>query len=387
MAAEQLESELSGKPVFFPTLDVLRFIAVFAVVLTHGFDATIGNYGQPNYLLSDSGELTIFGYYVNRFFANLNIGVDLFFIISGFLITYLLIKEKDKTGKIDVVKFYLRRSLRIWPLYFLVLFVFIPLVIKLTEQPAYDHYLWHASFLTNYRIISTNNFEFPFSHLWSISVEEHFYLFWPLLLFVIPIRRLPILFSAVIFASILFRIYVLFFSEHTHINFFMNTLSRMDELSIGGLIAWLHFNKKIEFRVHSAIRIMVYMLMIFALAVQSRYEYFDTLSPVFRKYLGLLFMIFLFMDFMFNPKLQKRFSKQSILHYFGKISFGIYLFHNLLIVPIAMHIMPQISNHNRWEFALIYIASTFAIAALSYEFIEKRILRFKDRFAIIATLR
>lgn len=387
MSTEQLESKFSDKPVFFPTLDVLRFIAVFAVVLTHGFDSVIANYGQPKVLFNDLGQLSMFGIYVNRFFANLNIGVDLFFIISGFLITYLLIKEKDKSGKIDVVKFYLRRALRIWPLYFLVLFVFIPIVIKLLGLPKYEHYLWHASFLTNYRIISINDFEFPFSHFWSISVEEHFYLFWPLLLFIIPIRKLPILFSGVVFISILFRIYVLFFLDHTHINFTMNTLSRMDELSIGGLIAWFHFNRKIEFKIHFLIRIMVYILMIFFLAVQMRYEYLDTLSPVFRKYLGLSFMIFLFMDFMFNPKMQKRFSKPNLLHYLGKISFGVYLFHNILIVPISMHIMPKIPNHNRWEFAAIYIIASFAIASLSYEFIEKRILRFKERFAVIATRR
>ncbi|MCA6362320.1 MAG: acyltransferase [Bacteroidetes bacterium] len=377
------------KPVFFPTLDVLRFIAAFGVVIAHGFNGMTGGFGNPSWLIKSPDapqELNMAGMYAHRFATNLSIGVDLFFLISGFLITYLLIREKDKTGTINIPKFYIRRALRIWPLYFF-LILCAPLLLKWLDVAPYKGYLWQATFMSNFRVISENNFEFPFAHFWSISVEEHFYLFWPLLLFFVPVRKMPVAFAAVIFASFLYRLYAMIYIDLNYFHFYLNTFARMDEMAIGGWIGWLYFQKKIELRIPGFVRFMAYAGLIILLMLEHRFEYTNPIDPLFRKYIYIGFMLFVFADFLFNTKFAAKMQKPGLLHYLGKISFGMYMYHNMLIAPISMKIMPAIGSANKWVFASIYLSLTTLIAALSYELFEKRILKFKDKFAIIATRR
>jgi peptidoglycan/LPS O-acetylase OafA/YrhL len=377
------------KPVFFPTLDVLRFIAAFGVIIAHGFGAMTGGYGNPSWLIKSpeaTQDLNMAGMYAHRFATNLSIGVDLFFIISGFLITYLLIREKDKSGTINIPKFYIRRALRIWPLYFF-LILCAPFLLKWLDQPSYQGYVWQATFMSNFRVISVNDFEFPFAHFWSISVEEHFYLFWPVLLFFIPIRKMPVAFAAVIFASFLFRMYIMIYGERNYYHYYLNTFSRMDEMAIGGWIGWLYFQKKIELRIPGFVRLIAYTALIILLVLQHRFDYNNQIDPLFRKYIYIGFMLFVFADFLFNSRFAAKMQKPGVLHYLGKISFGLYMYHNMLIAPITMKLMPYIGSNNKWVFATIYLSLTILVSALSYELFEKRILKYKDKFAIIATRR
>lgn len=377
------------KPVFFPTLDVLRFIAAFGVVIAHGFGGMTDGYGNPSWLIKSPDtphDLNMAGMYAHQFTTNLSIGVDLFFIISGFLITYLLIREKDKTGTINIPKFYIRRALRIWPLYFF-LILCTPLLLKWLNLPPYQGYIWQSTFMSNFRIISINNFEFPFAHFWSISVEEHFYLFWPLLLFFVPVRKMPVAFAVVIFASFLYRMYVMLYVERNYFYYYLNTFSRMDEMAIGGWIGWLYFQKKIELRIPGFVRFMAYTALVIILVIGHRFEYTNPIDPLFRKYIYIVFMLFVFADFLFNARFAAKMQKTGVLHYLGKISFGLYMYHNMLIVPINFKIMPFIGSTNKWVFAVVYLSLTILISALSYELFEKRILKFKDKFAIIATRR
>ena len=113
---------MNNDRVHFHNLDIIRFVAAFAVVLGHGFEAWSDYYvkfRQTPEFYTDlfSGDFL----YVAQFFQNLGIGVEIFFFISGFLITYILLVEKEKLGRISIPKFLMRRSLRIWPLYFLLL--------------------------------------------------------------------------------------------------------------------------------------------------------------------------------------------------------------------------------------------------------------------------
>jgi peptidoglycan/LPS O-acetylase OafA/YrhL len=389
MSAEQLETKLSDKPVFFPTLDVLRFIAALGVVIAHGFGGMTGSYGNPSWLVESPDNLQGLnqaGFYAHRFATNLSAGVDLFFIISGFLITYLLIREKDKTGTINIPKFYLRRALRIWPLYFF-LILCTPLLLKWLQLVPYNGYLWQVTFMSNFRVISVNDFEFPFAHFWSISVEEHFYLIWPLILFFVPVKRLPIAFAAVISASFLYRFYAMIYIEQSYFHYYLNTFSRMDEMAIGGWIGWLYFRKKIEFKIPGFIRFIGYSALAIVLTLQHRFDYTNAIDPLFRKYIYIGFMLFVFSDFMFNSRFTSKMMKPGLYHYLGKISFGLYMYHNMLIVPITMKLMPWIGSTNRWVFALLYVSLTILVSALSYELFEKRILKFKDKFAVIATRR
>jgi len=121
----------------------------------------------------------------------------MFFVLSGFLITHLLLEERTTTGRISLTKFYARRALRIWPLYFGVLGVYV-FVLPLFDQGKFgsiyeaadnpgslsNHYylLAYPFFLQNYLVDKTEVQYWGIRVLWSLAVEEHFYLFWPLLL-------------------------------------------------------------------------------------------------------------------------------------------------------------------------------------------------------------
>ena len=96
---------IDSNKVFFPNLEGLRFFAFFVVFINHAF-ASLGYYNPSK----------TFVFVRTHFLLNGNLGVSFFFVLSGFLITYLLLKEKELTGKINIKNFYLRRVLRIWPL-------------------------------------------------------------------------------------------------------------------------------------------------------------------------------------------------------------------------------------------------------------------------------
>ena len=100
--------------------------------------------------------------------------VTIFFALSGFLITYLLLHEKDKTGTVHITKFYVRRALRIWPLYFL----FIILAVLASDKALDSNFLYYIFFSGNLALVLKATYPY-LAHYWSLGVEEQFYLFWP----------------------------------------------------------------------------------------------------------------------------------------------------------------------------------------------------------------
>ncbi len=167
---------MTDKP-YFPGLNGLRFIAAISVVLGH-IEQIKGWFGLPRA-----------GFSLDWAILNGDDAVTLFFALSGFLITYLLLGEQARTGTIHVRKFYARRILRIWPLYYLLVFIGFALMSLVPlegytglNSPRTTHALLaHLLFVPNV---------LPFfsiwiagiTHLWTIGVEEQFYILWPLLL-------------------------------------------------------------------------------------------------------------------------------------------------------------------------------------------------------------
>lgn len=223
------------KKVFFPNLDGLRFIAFFMVFLWHAFNDAFKKITIGNPFLSN-----IFNTY-----ANGKTGVSIFFVLSGFLITYLILQETKWYGKLDLGKFYLRRTLRIWPLYFLILiivFVFIPVIINLTglDWSKYDmNPLYYFTFLSNFdvlRIYHSGTLDFlPSTVTWSVAIEEQFYLVWPVLFILAKPKWYRYIFPLVILLSYVFRIYYRN-DEHT---LYFHSLSVCGDLGLGGMAAWL----------------------------------------------------------------------------------------------------------------------------------------------------
>ncbi len=388
------------KTVHFPHLDVLRMVAAMLIVVAHGYEAWTGwGHGHPFLEGGKSGVLSGFGEWIHRSIKNFTIGVDIFFVISGFLITYLLLAEKETTGRIHFTKFYLRRTLRIWPLYFL-LIALGPLIVQwnahlyLRETGQVDHadpdYLWTALFVNNFSAIHRMEWTFPFAHFWSICIEEHFYIFWPLLVAWVPARRLPRVLVGVIAVSLITRAWFQFLYPYPSWHNYLHTFARMDMLAIGALLAWRHYRKPIVLNLHWSVRLIVYGAFIWVMAhVGWQPNDGSYLSQVLTKHLFGVFFIFWILNYMFNPSAWFAFRSKNIFHYLGKISYGLYMYHNILISFVMLLLVQpfDFTDEDWWLFWLVYLGATILLSALSYELFEKHFLRWKEKFAVILTRR
>lgn len=182
--------------IYYKNLQGLRFLCFLSVFFYHSFCTNYNNIKNSNTYL-----------FVIRFFENGNLGVNVFFVLSGFLITSLLIEEKKHNSKISIFKFWMRRILRIWPLYFICVFFgfYIFPLIKLAfgvipnESATLLHYL---TFTNNFEIIKKGLPDASIlGVLWSIAIEEQFYLIWPFI-FYFHKKTIPIIICILICISV-----------------------------------------------------------------------------------------------------------------------------------------------------------------------------------------
>jgi len=354
----------------FHTFDALRFFAFFKVFLLH---IPIFYFPAFNYFKKGGG-----------------IGVLFFFVLSGFLITYILLVEKQDTGTISLKRFFIRRILRIWPLYFLMLGVaFVtPYLLNWFQLGHSDdgyspNWLMSIAFLENYQGMITNNHPnvSPLGVTWSLCVEEHFYIIWGLLLYVVSIRRLPILILGCIILAFISRyVYSLFQLPKSDI------LTNFDYFSYGAIPAWLLVARKEKFEGWLVrIPFMVKMLSVLGVAVyvilSPNIDY-----PMQREFesltFGILFIITLCC--ILPEKNAVRISDKSWLTRLGTYTYGMYLYHTIII-----NLMAQVFNkyniplNNPWN-ALVYSVISFVLTAfisiLSYHYFEKYFLGLKERF-------
>ena len=174
---------VSSPKVYFSNLDGLRSVAFLAVFIQHTNSGWVGSFDFYGHFWFR---------FVRMFLFLATDGVIFFFVLSGFLITYLLVKEKDISGRVNVLYFYIRRALRIWPLYYLLAlaeFTVLPIIGRYLGWKIADniHPGYIASFLSNFHFLAINKSgRLEYSLLgtsWSVAIEEQFYLLWPLLFY------------------------------------------------------------------------------------------------------------------------------------------------------------------------------------------------------------
>ncbi|MFH0895727.1 MAG: acyltransferase [Bacteroidota bacterium] len=371
--------------VYFQHLDVFRFVAAFMVVIMHSYDNWKGWFGKPGILTGGTyQEFTTIGRGIDMLMKNFQFGVDIFFLISGFLITYLLLREKDRFGKIHIGKFYVRRILRIWPLYFLAIAI-APLCVAFTDSTPEPNYWANILFYNNFNAIYHNEWTYPFAHFWSICIEEHFYLVWPWVIALIPMKKLPHAFFTIFLASIVFRAYTAFYGEQQWFVYYLHTLSRCDALVIGAFFGYMHFKNPIKLNVPAYIRYLVYGLFIFTLCMDDMCDWNSLFTIMFKKYFYLGIAAFWMGNYMFNPNAFLTFKKRSIWHYFGKISYGIYIYHVFIILIVIKRVMIDHNSNNIWIYAALMFSLSLIIPMISYELFEKPFLKLKSRFERIKT--
>ncbi len=340
----------------------LRAIAALSVVIFHM------NMSFEKYNLKNLRTIDLAGF-----------GVTIFFAISGFLITYLLLKEKEMQS-ISIKKFYIRRILRIWPLYFLVLIisVFTAYYYNIGNLPG--SLLYYIFLAANIPFIL--NITLPFlGHYWSLGVEEQFYLFWPWLIK----KSKYVLNTVIVFTCVYFAIHIIFrFIEYKwsyELPYLFIFVTRFDCMSIGAIGAILIHQKQDYFYkiVTHKITQLVSWLVILLLAMNM----FHIASIVDQEIVSIVSVV-LIVNCGFNPEALIRLN-HPIFDAFGKISYGIYIIHQLIIFYFAQFI----NNFNiasTIKYPLIYfsvMSFTIITAWISYEFFEKRFLTLKERFSVV----
>ena len=373
---------VNEKKVYFPSLNGLRFIAASLVIIYH-IEQLKSLFGLKNYWRANAFIEQIGG-----------LGVTLFFVLSGFLITYLLLAERDNFQKIHLINFYIRRVLRIWPLYYFLIitgFFIVPFFLSIpnTESAMINGsnklFLFFI-FLPNVSIVILPMVPFV-AHLWSVGVEEQFYLVWPLLLRISKNKTIFFLIAIVILMSALRIIILHYYSSYISGQYFLRFLNytRIDCMAIGGIGSCILNNNRLSilnviFKV--SFQVMVYSILMVALLFGVGWLNHFYLNDVFY---SIIFIVVL-LNLASNKK--SIFNLENkVLNWLGKISYGLYMYHVIAIVFSIKIVQSIFDNDKSFVFhGVIFILSflfTIFLSAISYEFFERKFLLLKNKFSFI----
>jgi peptidoglycan/LPS O-acetylase OafA/YrhL len=307
------------------------------------------------------------------------LGVDLFFVLSGFLITALLLQEKASSGKISLSKFYIRRTLRIFPLYYLVLAVFSAYMLTRGPDSAqyHDFFLelpYHATFTSNWIETST-----MMSITWSLSTEEQFYLVWPFMLAATGQFALLILAPFLLFNQLVN--FDVFNDKLSAMGFAYSQLpilqSTFTPLILGVGAAFIY--RTDGFRVFvSKVDVPTLLLGVAVLTTLSASTPGD-IAGLPRLLFHLLSSILVLLLATNSGGAVQRVLETPPLLWVGKISYGVYLLH-MFAVDLGQRFFGSILAHSPVAMFATVMALSVALASASFVFFERPILRVKDRY-------
>ena len=360
------QATLQADRVHYPALDGLRGLAILLVVVYHNFG------------------------FINVFFFGW-LGVDLFFVLSGFLITDILLKTVGKKGYLK--NFYIRRVLRIFPLYYLCLILFLIVLpqttIQLDVQYYVDHQVWLWTYLQNW----IYTFQSPgqtnaLNHLWSLAVEEQFYLLWPLAVLIIRKPGYLLLFISLVLVAVLGLRLLVWMNQISDLAYFnLYTFTRIDGLCIGCMIALLQRVKSNFLEKNKAIIVLCFAGLNFGFFFVNRRYQFSFPYLAFAGYTTFAMMFGLLVNEAVTrqSKLINLLFNNPLLKFFGKISYGFYVFHwpvYLLLFPYLLPWISKLTNGTLVQFLVSVVATIAAIVIswLSYQYFEKYFLKLKDKF-------
>jgi peptidoglycan/LPS O-acetylase OafA/YrhL len=347
---------------FIPQLDSFRFFSVLIVIFYHWL---------PGYSVLFHAE----------------VGVGFFFVLSGYLISgnLLYLKQsvdsEEMTSGHALLLFYYRRALRIFPLYYLVI-----ILLLLAVPAVFDgNFTWYSLYAPNLLFFRIQHFAGMLCHFWSLGIEEQFYFLWPMLIIFVPWRRLKSLFICTVLASILFKVFCSFYNHNGF--YVLLPFSQFDYFGMGALLAYLPFSRFSSVLEKTNIRIILFALGLL-LTVSARYI----------AGLGILYNLGLAgCGLMIIAQAQRGFRGLAgkildlpPLQYLGKISYGLYVYHNLMPwlwrclsgqetrypLPIALFTKHWMSN--AWVNLFAQLGLLLIIASLSWFLFEKPINKLKN---------
>ena len=365
------------KVVFFPNLDGLRFFAFFSVFLAHSF------YTVNPIFLNDSV------YRLTTFITSRGIlGVNFFFVLSGFLITYLLLIEKEKNGTVNVKYFYFRRFLRIWPLYYAVVFFgffVLPVVYFLVgkDLTTPGEIFLYLTFLSNFDSTTTTAI---LGVLWSISVEEQFYLIWPLVFLFVKSKNHGRIFFIILLISFVFRIVY----EDNSAVLFEHTLSCISDMAVGGLGAYWAFKGTIVERFEKLPRWLIVLVYLIELSLIITRSYWNTLFFGLYASERLIYSIFFLFVVLEQNYSNNSFVKMGDWKQISKL--GIYTYGLYMLHFISIYFINLVFDMAGWNTSLAQLmlfepflsfVITIGLAYVSFVVLERPFLKIKKRYSYI----
>lgn len=334
------------------------------------------------------------------------LGVTIFFVLSGFLISRILLTSKDRhkqgtNGGLGTYlrTFYVRRTLRIFPVYYLTLIV----LALLNEPPVREKFGWLALYASNIYIALHHTWLGTVDHLWSLAVEEQVYLFYPLLLFFVPRRWIPTTAALMIVGSVGLR-YALHRARMPWFIGYVSTPTCLDSFGLGTLMAygWLYRRAWFERLFRPAVGIwlslggfVAVVILTKLIAQTSPLGYHNVMPDVWERLAASGFGFFLVGRAVLGFGGPMRgLLEHPVSQYLGRISYGLYLYHNFVfnvyhtppthLVPRVWHrltdALPLLGQSYAFEFAY-FLAITIGLATISWYVIEKPINTLKDRFS------
>jgi len=360
---------------YLPFLDGLRAISILLVLAFHGM-----------------GPVSI---RIARAFAGWA-GVDIFFVISGFLITSILQQEQTDCGSFSLSRFYTRRCLRIWPAYYAFL-----LVLGLTAYSNWKSIGISSIYLTNFDLaLGWNVLELRIGHLWSLAVEEQFYLLWPVALLLAGRRVLPL--SLGLIAAVWIWRTILFVDGASWLRLCAGFDTRLDAILLGCVAAIIWARPDVRVKISRALSgtwtpvVLVIAMVASAAALghpserqslRAQLLFWDLNLPLFT-----LLTAALILTLLVHPTSRvTRFLSHWLLVWLGRLSYSLYLWHvvafkvwpNLEItflrsafpdLPLLGFLLAQVPN----EVGRLLLSVAFASA--SYYLIERPFLALKKRW-------
>jgi peptidoglycan/LPS O-acetylase OafA/YrhL len=351
-AASAVPPARGKKSAYQPQLDGLRGIAILSVLLHH-FELRLPG-------LFDWGP----------------IGVRIFFLLSGYLITQSLWRlqaEASTSGSYwsGLFGFHARRMARLTPVLYTMLGV-----ACFMGLPEFRHAIaWHATFLSNFYALHIDDWPAAASHLWSLSVQEQFYLLWPFVILVIPRKALPYALIAMFVAAFLFRAMVIGTDASNFYRWVMLP-GVLDSFALGALIAcWKKSGRPLPIVkgwIGGVIGLLAFGCYIAARVVRfgpfggPGVAVIETLENVFLGWLLLRTVVGW-------TGITGRIFENSVLVYIGKISYGLYVFHVLVHVALTPWLEQHglgLSDHHMLLRSAILLSVSIGVASLSYFYVE-----------------
>jgi peptidoglycan/LPS O-acetylase OafA/YrhL len=361
---------MNSKKIYYPQLDAIRGLSFLAVFFFHAY--------KPGKATNGLQAFFVFVY------SKLPLSIDIFFILSSFLLTFLGINEYKLRGNFSFKNYFIRRALRIWPLYYLLMFfsfVVLKLFQKYTgQQITLPPAEWYLFFISNFY---QPDHVFFLRLLWTLSVEEQFYLFWGLCLLLFQKYMLWVI-AILAFISIIFNIA----TTITGSDIYFHTLTYVADMMIGAFAAYSIAQNNWVVNVVGRLKgkasflfylILPILLVFFFFIDKNTSELANDFAALLFKFLFSFYIGLVIIDQMVNSNNITSLSGKKFLIYSGKISYGLYCFHGIvitfgmLLLKKSGLVLPSIVN------TILLLIATFAIASLSYTIIEKPFLKLKDK--------